>query len=88
MSTLTYGIIFHTVNTYPMNVLTIAFIIVSLLLMGGILIQSRSAGMSSAFGGGAEGFHVRRGSEKTIFRATVALSVLFIGLALAHLFIR
>lgn len=69
-----------------MNWLTLSFIIVSFLLIGAVLIQSRSAGMSGAFGGGAEGFHVRRGSEKQIFRATVILSILFIALAAAHLF--
>jgi len=52
-----------------------------------ILIQNRSAGMSGAFGGGAEGFHVRRGSEKTIFRLTIVLATLFLLTALAHLFI-
>lgn len=71
-----------------MLALNIAFVIVSVALVASILIQSRSAGMSGAFGGGAEGFHVRRGSEKTIFRATIVLSTLFLLLALAHLFIK
>lgn len=71
-----------------MSILTIAFIIISCALIVTVLIQSRSAGMSSAFGGGAEGFHVRRGSEKQIFRATVILTILFIALAVAHLFIK
>ena len=62
-----------------MNWLTLSFIIVSFLLIGAVLIQSRSAGMSGAFGGGAEGFHVR---------ATVILSILFIALAAAHLFVK
>lgn len=70
-----------------MMLLTIAFVIVSLALIAGVLIQSRSAGMSSAFGGGGEGFHIRRGSEKIIFRATCLAGALFILLALAHLFI-
>lgn len=68
--------------------LNIIFMIVSVALGGAILLQNRSAGLGSAFGGGAEGFHVRRGSEKTIFRATIILAALFIALALAHLFIR
>lgn len=53
-----------------------------------ILIQSRSAGMSGAFGGGAEGFHIRRGSEKIIFRMTIALAVIFLLTAAAHIFIQ
>lgn len=67
--------------------LNVLLIIISISLTAAILVQSRSAGMSGAFGGGAEGFHVRRGSEKIIYRATIILSVLFLVLALAHLFI-
>ncbi|HLD26327.1 MAG TPA: preprotein translocase subunit SecG [Candidatus Andersenbacteria bacterium] len=61
-------------------------VIIGIALTAAILMQSRSAGMSGAFGGGAEGFHVRRGSEKVIFRMTVALATLFLITALAHLF--
>jgi len=68
--------------------LTTLHILVAIALMVAILLQSRSAGMSSAFGGGAEGFHVRRGSEKRIFQATIVLATLFILTSLAHLFIR
>jgi len=68
--------------------LNIILVILGIALTVAILIQSRSAGMSGAFGGGAEGFHVRRGSEKTIFRITIILSTLFIITALAHLFIK
>ncbi len=71
----------------PMIWLNIALMIIGIALTTAILVQSRSAGMSSAFGGGSEGFHVRRGSEKTIFRITVILSILFLIVALAHLFI-
>ncbi|MGH7928473.1 MAG: preprotein translocase subunit SecG, partial [Candidatus Binatia bacterium] len=68
--------------------LNILFLLVSIALTGAILLQARSAGLGSAFGGGSEGFHVRRGSEKVIFRSTVILSGLFLALALTHLFIR
>lgn len=67
--------------------LNIIFVIVSVALMAVILLQSRSAGISSAFGGGAEGFYVRRGGEKRLFQLTVALSTLFLAVAIAHLFI-
>lgn len=67
--------------------LNIILIIIGIGLTAAILVQSRSAGMSGAFGGGAEGFHIRRGSEKTIFRLTVVLAILFVLTALAHLFI-
>ena len=68
--------------------LNIVLIVLGVSLVATILMQNRSAGMSGAFGGGAEGFHVRRGSEKTIFRLTVVLATLFLLTALAHLFIK
>jgi protein translocase SecG subunit len=71
-----------------MILLNILLITTGAALTVAILIQSRSAGMSGAFGGGAEGFHIRRGSEKTIFRITVILATLFLLTAAAHLFIR
>lgn len=71
-----------------MNWLNILIIIFGTSLTAAILIQSRSAGMSGAFGGGAEGFHIRRGSEKTIYRLTIVLAILFLLTAAAHLFIQ
>ena len=68
--------------------LNIFLLLVGAALTVFILIQSRSAGMSGAFGGGAEGFHVRRGSEKIIFRITIALAVIFLLTAVAHIFIQ
>jgi protein translocase SecG subunit len=70
-----------------MLLLDISLIVVSIALITAILLQSRSAGLGGAFGGG-EGFHVRRGSEKYLFRTTVILSLLFILIAVSHLFIR
>ena len=67
--------------------LNIILIVIGTGLTAAVLVQSRSAGMSGAFGGGAEGFHIRRGSEKTIFRLTVVLAILFILTALAHLLV-
>jgi protein translocase SecG subunit len=67
--------------------LTTLHILVSAALVTAILLQSRSAGMSSAFGGGAEGFHVRRGSEKLVFQTTIVLAVLFLLTSAAHLFV-
>lgn len=68
--------------------LNITFIVVAVLLTGAILLQSSSASLGSALGGGSDGFTVRRGSEKRIFQATIILSVVFFGLAIAHLFVK
>lgn len=67
--------------------LNIILIIVSIALVAVILLQNRSAGLGSAFGGSAEGFHVRRGSEKRLFQLTIILSSLFLIVSLAHLFV-
>jgi len=70
-----------------MLILNILFVIASIGLIIVILLQNRSAGLGSAFGGGgSEGFHIRRGSEKRIFQATIGFSALFIILAVLHIF--
>ncbi|KKW05802.1 MAG: Preprotein translocase, SecG subunit [candidate division CPR1 bacterium GW2011_GWC1_49_13] len=56
-------------------------IFLALLLIGLILLQGRGAGLSAAFGGGGETFRTRRGVEKLVFYATIAVAILF-GLSL------
>jgi preprotein translocase subunit SecG len=66
--------------------LAIAQIIVSALIVILILLQERSGGLSSVFGGDSGGvYQTRRGMEKTIFRATIVLAVVFVGLAVWQL---
>lgn len=48
------------------------------LLVVGILLQQRGAGLSSTFGGSGVGYSTKRGAEKVIFQATVIIAVLFI----------
>mgnify|MGYP002621442364 CR=1 FL=1 len=68
--------------------LNILLIVFAIALVTSILLQNRSAGLGGAFGGaGGDGFHVRRGSEKTLFQLTIVLSVLFLAVAAAHLFL-
>lgn len=69
-----------------MILLNIVLLILSVLLVTAILLQSSSAGLGGALGGG-EGFHIRRGSEKRIFQATIVLATLFVLTAIAHLFV-
>lgn len=66
---------------------TILQIAISLVVIGLVLIQERSAGMSGIFGGGASGtpYYARRGMEKGIFYATIVAVVLFAGFALLSL---
>lgn len=64
-------------------------IIISLIVIGLVLIQERSAGMSGIFGGSGSGtpYYARRGMEKGIFYATIIAVVLFAGFALLNLLV-
>lgn len=54
-------------------------IILSLLLITGVLLQRSEASLGAAFGGdsGAGGRFSRRGLEKILFNATLAVAALF-----------
>lgn len=55
-------------------------IALSLLLIAGILLQQRGASLGGAFGADnfSSTFNKRRGAEKFIFDATIAIAILFI----------
>lgn len=57
----------------------------SLLLIIGIVLQQRGAGLGGAFGGDnfASTFYKRRGAEKFLFNATIGIAVLFVVTAIA-----
>ena len=61
----------------------------SALLIGAILLQRTGASLGGAFGADnfSSGFHTRRGLEKTLFQATIALGILFAVSALINLVI-
>ncbi|MEK7155811.1 MAG: preprotein translocase subunit SecG [Patescibacteria group bacterium] len=76
----------------PMELATVlpyVQIVLSVLLMVAILLQRTGASLGGAFGADnfSSGFHTRRGLEKTLFRATIVLAVLFALSALTHIFI-
>lgn len=54
------------------------------LLITVVLLQKTGAGVGGAFGGDgfSSGFHTRRGIEKTLFRATIIIGLLFVASAL------
>jgi preprotein translocase subunit SecG len=71
------------------TVLPYVQVVLSVLLMAAILLQRTGASLGGAFGADnfSTGFHTRRGLERTLFRATIVLAVLFAISALVHLFV-
>ncbi len=65
------------------TVFSVVLIVLSVLLTGAVLLQARGAGLGAAFGGEGNVFRTKRGVEQVLFRATVILSILFFGTALA-----
>jgi len=62
--------------------LDIALIITSIALIASVVLQSKGAGLGGLTGADLGGvFSARRGIEKTLFRVTIGLSVLFFVLA-------
>ncbi len=66
------------------NYLYIALIITSIALIASVILQSKGAGLGGLTGGDTGGiFTARRGIEKTLFRVTIVLGVIFFMLATA-----
>jgi preprotein translocase subunit SecG len=63
----------------------IAQIVVAILLIIAILLQGRGSALSGIFGGEGNVYRARRGFEKSLFIATIILSILFFGIAILSL---
>jgi preprotein translocase subunit SecG len=62
----------------------IALIITSIALIASVILQSKGAGLGGLTGADTGGFFTaRRGIEKTLFRVTIGLSVVFFVLCIA-----
>lgn len=57
-------------------------IVLGILVIVLIILQSRGAGIGSAWGGGGELYGTRRGMEKTLFKTTVIIVIFFILISL------
>ena len=75
-------------NTIIMRILNIVQIIISVLLMCAVLLQQRGGGLSSTFGGSSAFYGTRRGAERGILWATVALTALFFFSAILNIILR
>lgn len=67
------------------TILSISFIVLSVLLTAAILLQQRGSGLGSAFGGEGNVFRTKRGLEKGLFYVTIALACLFFGMAILNI---
>lgn len=69
------------------NILLTIQVIVSIFLVLAILLQQRGSGLGATFGGGGEFYSTKRGAEKILANATIALVIIFVGLSLGMLFV-
>lgn len=67
------------------TIFAVAMIILSILLSAAILLQQRGSGLGAAFGGDSNIFRTKRGLEKGLFYATIALACVFFGTAILNL---
>jgi preprotein translocase subunit SecG len=63
----------------------LAQMILAIALMAAILLQQRGTGLGGAFGGEVTAYRSRRGIERTLFRMTVVLAILFAAFSLLNL---
>lgn len=73
---------------FKTQILPIAQIVISILLVGAILLQQKGGGLGNAFGGLGTSYHTKRGFEKIIFISTIVLGVLFVASTIASLVLR
>ena len=68
-----------------MTPLTVAQMILAAALIAAILLQQRGTGLGGAFGGEVTAYRSRRGIERTLYRLTIVLAVLFVVFSLLSL---
>ena len=62
-------------------------IVVSVILIVLIVIQQRGAALGAGFGGGGESYSTKRGMQKKIHYATIAISAIFLILGILNILI-
>ncbi len=67
------------------NIINIAQIVISILLIASILLQQRGTALGSGFGDSGGFYSTRRGIQKKLLWSTVVLAVLFIASAVLNL---
>lgn len=65
-----------------MDLLQLSQIVISVAIGASILLQARGTGLSSTFGGESTAYRSRRGLERTLFRLTIVLVVVYVTMAM------
>ena len=61
--------------------LNVGQILISIVLILVVLLQAKGSGFGAGLGGTTSAFRTRRGLEKTLFQATIFLTVLFLAMS-------
>jgi preprotein translocase subunit SecG len=67
---------------------SIALIIIAVGLILSIMFQVKGGGLGGIFGQSDTVFRTRRGVEKTLFKMTIILAILFVGLSVTSLLVK
>ncbi len=66
------------------DILNIFQILIALVVIGAVILQAKGAGLGNIFGGaGGDSYRTRRGLERSLFRGTIVLMLIFVGLSIA-----
>ena len=66
------------------NILNIFQVLIALAVIAAVILQAKGAGLGNIFGGaGGDSYRTRRGLERSLFRGTIVLMLVFVGLSIA-----
>jgi preprotein translocase subunit SecG len=63
------------------NFLNLGQILISIALIFVVLLQAKGTGFGAGLGGTTSSFRTRRGLEKTLFQATIFLTIIFLAMS-------
>ncbi len=66
------------------NILNVFQVLIALAVIAAVILQAKGAGLGNIFGGaGGDSYRTRRGLERSLFRGTIVLMLIFVGLSIA-----
>ena len=75
------------VSLFMKTALSVLQLVLAVLLIVVVLLQQKGSGLGSAFGGSNSVYTTRRGVDKVLFNATIAISTAFLLVSLAAVLI-